>query len=262
MMFRSLLGTLLVVLLPAIGYGLDPVELPSVWHPVLAEVAGITDPGERAARIGARFLGTPYVANTLGGGPGEPESLVSRLDAVDCFTLLDYVEALRRSLTPGEFRQRLIEVRYRDGHIAWGARRHFFTDWATAPGGWFKDVTAQIGGERTRQADKQLNRKADGTLYLPGVAVQLRTVRFVPTAAVDDSIFDGLRSGDYLGIYATEPGLDVSHVGIIVRTNGRLLLRHASSRRAEQRVTDSDLGSYLAGKPGIVVLRPQRVGTP
>jgi hypothetical protein len=250
--------SLLLLLIPATGRGLEEADVPTI----LAEVAVLADPGDRVVRLSAAFLGTPYVANTLVGGPGKPESLVSRLDAVDCFTLLDYVEALRRSSVSGEFRQRLIEVRYRDGRIAWEARRHFFTDWAAAPGGLLKDVTALVGGGQARQADKQLNRKADGTLYLTGVAVQPRTVSFVPTAAVDGSILDRLRSGDYLGIYTPAPGLDVSHVGIVVRANGRLLLRHASSRGAEQRVTDSDLGTYLAGRPGIVVLRPQMVSPP
>jgi hypothetical protein len=252
---KALLVISLLLLTPIASQGLEETGVPAI----LAEVAGLDDPGDRVVRLSAAFLGTPYVADTLKGGPGEPESLVSRLDAVDCFTLLDYVEALRRSTVPGEFRQRLIEVRYRDGRIAWETRRHFFTDWAAAPGGRLKDVTALVGGKQTRQADKQLNRRGDGTLYLPGVAVQSRTVNFVPTAAIDGGVLDRLRSGDYLGIYATAPGLDVSHVGIVVRTNGRVVLRHASSRGEIRRVVDSDLGDYLADKPGFVVLRPQPI---
>ncbi|NIQ97854.1 MAG: DUF1460 domain-containing protein, partial [Desulfuromonadales bacterium] len=50
-------------------------------------------PGEQIVAISNRFLGTPYRAGTLGGGPGQTEALTVSLDAVDCFTLLDYVEA-------------------------------------------------------------------------------------------------------------------------------------------------------------------------
>lgn len=256
------LGALLVMLLPASGHALETAELPALWQPILAEAANIKDPGARAVHLSTHFLGTPYRAQTLVGSAASPEQLTIRLGAVDCFTFIDYVEALRRSATPAQFRDRLIEVRYRNRLIAWETRRHFFTDWGHPPEGLVADVTAEVGGKRARTADKQLNRKADDTLYLPGVAVQVRTVHFIPTSALEDRLLAGLRSGDYLGIYSAAPGLDVSHVGIVVRSGGRLLLRHASSSRSEQRVIDSDLTAYLAGKPGIVVLRPQAVAEP
>lgn len=249
-------GLGLTVLLLTVGSGRGEAGLPAGWEQLPAAMAALSDPGERVAQISARFLGTPYQSRTLIGGADTPEQLIIRFDAVDCFTLLDYVEALRRAATPEEFRQRLIEVRYRDGVIAWDHRRHFFTDWVAVPGGPVIDVTTKTGGKSARATLKRLNRKADGTLYLPGVAVQERIIRFIPTAALDDSVLKRLRHGDYLGIYAPAPGLDVSHVGIVVRSEGRLLLRHASSRGEAGRVIDSDLRGYLAGKPGIVVLRP------
>ena len=255
--WRRIGGLLLAALLLWTGCGWGQDGLAPGWDAALQATARLDDPGERVVQISARFLGTPYRANTLGGGPAIPEQLTIRLEAVDCFTLLDYVEALRRSATPAEFRTHLVAVRYRDGIIAWDHRRHFFTDWVAAPGGPVVNLTAKIGGKSTRQPLKQLNRRADGTRYLPGVAVQERPVRFIPAAALDDSVLKRLRPGDYLGIYAPEAGLDVSHVGIVVRTDdNKLLLRHASSRREAGRVIDSDLRAYLAGKPGIIILRP------
>ncbi len=248
---------LLLVLLLAAAVGRAGDGPPSAWEDLLAAIAPLEDAGERATAISARFLGTAYRADTLGGGPGLPEELVVSLDAVDCFTLLDYVEALRRSSTPGEFRQRLAEVRYRNGMLAWEQRRHFFTDWSTARDGRVVDVTAEIGGHRTKQSVKLLNRRADGGLFLPGVAVQERTVRFLPVAALGRDVLERLRPGDYLGIYTAEPGLDVTHVGIVVRRDARLYLRHASSPTAAGQVIDSDLVSYLSGKPGVVILRPR-----
>ena len=252
-----LLVVLLVLLLPVGGHAQMPAELPAHWQALVAATTELADPGERAAKISTGFLGTAYVADTLGGGADLPEQLVVRLDAVDCFTLLDYVEALRRSAVPEEFPRRLIEVRYRDGRIAWENRRHFFTDWALAPEGLVVDATAAVGGKQTRTAHKQLNRKGVDGLYLAGIAVRERRVQFIPGTALDAAVFARLRPGDYVGIYSPDPGLDVTHVGIVVRVDGRLMLRHASSRQAERRVVDSDLAGYLAGKPGIVVLRPQ-----
>jgi hypothetical protein len=51
-------------------------------------------------------------------------------------------------------------------------------------------------------------------------------------------------------------GLDVSHVGIIIRDRDALLLRHASSDRRFRKVVDQDFQTYISGKPGLIVLRP------
>lgn len=231
--------------------------LPGPHAEPAAALPRATTPGERAVQISARFLGTPYAADTLGGGAGRPEQLTVRPDAVDCFTLLDYIEALRRADSPGEFRQRLIEVRYRDGVIAWSHRRHFFTDWAAAPEGRIVDVTASVGGRAARQVDKELNCKDDGQPLLAGVACQRRVIRYLPASALDDALVARLRPGDYLGSYSPEPGLDVSHVGLLVEHDGKRWLRHASSRPGVGRVIDSELHEYFSAKPGLIVLRPQ-----
>ncbi len=68
----------------------------------------------------------------------------------------------------------------------------------------------------------------------------------------------GLRTGDYLGAYAEDGGLDVTHVGIFVDGPDGPLVRNASSLRANNKVVDEPLGDYLRTIPGIVVLRPKR----
>ena len=249
----ALLCALLLAAAGAYGGG----ELPPAWHSSVVKSARLAEPGERVVRLSARFLATPYRANTLIGRADIPEQLVVAMDGVDCFTLLDYVEAMRRSATPGDFRRHLVEVRYRGGVIAWEKRRHFFTDWAADPGSRVVDVTAEVGGPRTREAVKTLNRDKDGSPLLPGVPVSERTVRYLPSEALDAALLKRLRPGDYLGIYSPKPWIDVSHVGIAVQRAGRWFLRHASSRREAGKVIDSDLLDYLAGRPGLVVLRPQ-----
>jgi hypothetical protein len=51
-------------------------------------------------------------------------------------------------------------------------------------------------------------------------------------------------------------GLDVSHVGIVIRDERRLYLRHASSQETTGKVIDQDLKGYITDKPGILVFRP------
>ncbi|MCK5753285.1 MAG: DUF1460 domain-containing protein, partial [Mycobacterium sp.] len=66
---------------------------------VRRETPGAAGAPPPAAVLSQRFLGTAYGANTLVGSQGVPEQLVIDLERVDCFTLADYVEALKRAET-------------------------------------------------------------------------------------------------------------------------------------------------------------------
>ena len=215
-------------------------------------------PGERIVHISHLFLGAPYAANTLRGGPQQAEQLVVNLAEFDCFTLLDTIEALRRAATPADFPEQLKQVRYRGGKVAYASRRHFFSDWVAADSAGMSDVTAAVGQGRARVVAKQLNQKEDGSLWLPGLPVTGRDVTYIPTVKIDRVVLSALQAGDYVGIYAAHQGADVSHTGLIVKTGARVLLRHASSSPGVRRVVDVDLLAYLQGKPGLVVYRASR----
>jgi hypothetical protein len=220
---------------------------------MLAAASALPDPSARIDFISGRFLGVPYGKSTLIGSPWVPEVFVVDLQAVDCFTYLDYVESMRLSHTFYEFRRHLIWVRYRSGTVAYGERNHFFTDWAGSIR--VEDVTGAIGREKATAVTKTLNRKSDGRSILPEIPPVERRIAFIPTGKLDEQTLDRLRTGDYIGIYAPADGLDVSHVGICIRHESRILLRHASA--TAQKVVDQDFNPYIAGKPGIVVLRPR-----
>jgi hypothetical protein len=83
-----------------------------------------------------------------------------------------------------------------------------------------------------------------------------RTITYIPADEIDETMLQGLRAGDYAGIYSDSPGLDVSHVGIIIRAGASLFLRHASSSGDLRKIVDQDLIQYMQGRPGLVVLRP------
>ncbi|HUJ68127.1 MAG TPA: N-acetylmuramoyl-L-alanine amidase-like domain-containing protein, partial [Syntrophorhabdales bacterium] len=203
--------------------------------------------------ISGVFLGIPYGESTLLGGKDVAEALVIDLESMDCFTFIDYVEAMRLSSSFGDFRGHLRKVRYRGAMVTYGTRRHFFTDWR--PTRRVRDVTREVGGKKVGSAVKTLNRKADGSPVLTGIPEKERRIIFVPTSLVDRGVLGSLRTGDYVGIYTEAEGLDVSHVGIIIRDGRRLLFRHASS--VKRKVLDQDFLPYINGKPGIVVLRPE-----
>jgi hypothetical protein len=222
----------------------------------MGSASTLSDPGLRIGMISKEFLGVPYEGFTLVGSREVPERLVIGLDGVDCFTFIDYVEAMRLSRSMADFRDALIRVRYREGRVAFEGRKHFFTDWVQPPDGLVRDITREIGGAACVSAVKKLNLKEDGSLFLPGIMVREREVRYIPAESVDSSLEERLKTGDYVGIYTHVPGLDVSHVGIFAREGNAAFLRHASSSEGLRRVVDQEFGTYIAAKPGIVVMRP------
>ncbi|MBF6356248.1 DUF1460 domain-containing protein [Nocardia higoensis] len=213
--------------------------------------------GELLEALSRPLLGTPYGANMLIGSATEPEQLVIDLRRVDCFTYLDYVEALSRASDRDEFVRALVDTRYTGGQVEFTRRKHFFTDWAHTDRIAATDITATLSPNAVTVTE-HLNAKADGGLYLPGLPVVERDLTYIPSGAVDRDVLAGLRTGDYLGAYADTPGLDVTHVGLVVRTpDGGLFFRNASSLAANNAVVDSPLSDYLATVPGIIVLRPR-----
>ena len=104
---------------------------------------------------------------------------------------------------------------------------------------------------------KRLNDKDDGTSFLPGIPCLQREVEYIPTVLFDDTVMAGLKTGDYAGFYSNMEGLDVSHVGIIIRKGDSVSIRHASSSTTQRKVLDEDFKNCIADKPGVIVLRPK-----
>ncbi|MEW6109724.1 MAG: N-acetylmuramoyl-L-alanine amidase-like domain-containing protein [Nitrospirota bacterium] len=224
---------------------------------IIHKASEINDPGDRIAFLSGQFLGIDYKESTLTGSPQTPEVFVINFQGVDCFTYIDYIEAMRLSGSFSEFKENLKKVRYRGGNVAFENRNHFFTDWSEFNSGYIDDVTDKIGKHKTKRIMKMLNRKDDGTYFIPGIKPKQREIRYIQADIIDDSVFNGLRSGDYAGVYSEINGLDVSHVGIIIRDIDMVYLRHAS--RNERKIIDQDFGNYISGKPGLIVLRPRKL---
>lgn len=224
---------------------------------IIRKAAQIRLTGRKIDAISWHFLGTDYRDGTLIGNEKTPELFVVDFSGVDCFTLLDYVEALRLSDSFLAFRNNLARVRYRSGIIAFDHRNHFFSDWGIFNGDFIEDVTVEIGKGHTRSSGKRLNVKEDGTFYLAGIAPVERSINYIPSHSMNESIIRKCRTGDYIGVYAENSGLDVTHVGIFIRSKGKAYFRHASSLPEYRQVIDQDFLTYMIGKPGLLVLRPR-----
>ena len=222
----------------------------------IAQASKLKDTSERIDFISRQFLGVPYQEKTLVGDAQTPELLVINLAGVDCFTFLDYVEAMRRSGSFAAFKENLRKVRYQNGVVDYKHRNHFFSDWTLFNAGFIDDVTGQIGAGKAKKTVKTLNAAEGSQTLLPGITVRRREITYIPSEFIDDLILAQLKTGDYLGVYIAQANLDASHVGIVIRKEGRIFFRHASSQEKYHTVVDEDLKNYLLHKPGVIILRP------
>lgn len=207
--------------------------------------------------VSAQFLATPYRDHVLQGSASTPEKLIIDFTGLDCFTYLDYVEAARRSYSQQDFVNQLVLTRYVDGIVSFTHRKHFFSDWANRTYELATDITAAVSPDSVTVV-KQLNLKADGSNYLPGLPVVERAITYIPTAHIDAALIRKLRTGDFIGIYTPLAGLDVTHVGLFIMTDRGPMLRNASSRAENQKVVDSPFLDYVARRPGIIVYRAKQ----
>lgn len=224
---------------------------------VIRKASELRSSGVRIKFLSAQFLGTQYKENTLIGNIDIQEELVINLEGVDCFTFIDYIEAMRLSKSFAEFEDNLGKVRYQSGNISYESRNHFFTDWREFNSELVKDVTREIGAEKSRHIKKALNQKDDTAYFLSGIPCREREVVYIPSESVDDAVIESMKTGDYAGIYSEKEGLDVSHAGIIIKDGNKTFLRHASSAANNRKVVDEGFREYIDDKPGIVLLRPK-----
>lgn len=214
----------------------------------------IQEPDKQITFLSEQFLGIYYKENTLIGSTDVQEVFVINLEAVDCFTFIEYIEAMRLSNSFNVFKNNLKKIRYQDNIVNYYKRNHFFTDWREFNFSSIEDVTSQIACDKATVVEKRINLKEDGTYFLPGIESKLREIRYIPSNFVDNAISADLKNGDYIGIYSAKAGLDVSHVGILIKDKDRVILRHASSEY--KKVVEQDFEKYIEDKPGIIVLRP------
>ena len=205
---------------------------------IIRKASEISNTGKRIDFLSRQFLDTDYVESTLIGETNTPEVFVINLHGVDCITFIEYVEAMRLSDSFPAFERNLQKVRYKSGIVGFTSRNHFFTDWKESNAEFVADVTGELGGDKTRTIQKTLNQIENGTYFLPGIEPVQRGVQYVPSDKIDISVLNKLSTGDYLGIYSSKAGLDVSHAGILIREDDNICLRHASSQKELRKVAE------------------------
>ncbi len=215
---------------------------------LIAKAKGSPKIADRIDLISRGLFGAKYVADTLIGGPKQPEKFVVYDDAFDCVTYCEIVLAAALAGDMPGFESALRQIRYHNGEVAWRERNHYFSDWCA------RNIENKICGPvaiDTVPIVKSSN-------LVPELGKQQWTLDVIPQAKLLENAAV-LQTGDILGFISRRANLDYAHTGFIAfgKNNGELLLRHASSTRL--RVMEQPLAPFLAANRTeyVTVVRPQ-----
>ncbi|MBQ4056459.1 MAG: DUF1460 domain-containing protein [Bacteroidaceae bacterium] len=248
------------------GYASEPDSMKvERW---LREASSLPKDSCRTLHFAKKMLGTPYVAGTL--DVNNEETLVVHLDKVDCTTLVETVLALAIADQQGKqnfeaFKEALMLVRYRDGHLAgYSSRLHYFSDWIknNEAKGLVRECTSDTKislssklslNFMSTHSDSYLPMKKDTSLIsqvaLFEKAWQGVEVRFIPKEKLNQSPNElKIKNGDILAITTNIKGLDVVHVGFAYWKQGKLHLLHASSVAGKVIMDNQSLYDYSKNK--------------
>ncbi len=222
------------------------------------------------------LMGTPYVAGTL---EGEREWLTINIDQLDCTTFVETLYALTRTTLDGrtswrDYARNLESVRYRDGEMGdYSSRLHYISDWIVnnTHRGNLREVTAEIDGARYevktldymskhRDSYKQL---ADSAMWAKvknfEIGYRMHRYPYLKKEWLDAKKAKTIKSGDIVALVTKTEGLDVSHMGVIIKEGEKLYLLHASSTDKKVKLEKDELKETLRRNRSWTAIRVIRV---
>lgn len=224
-------------------------------------------PAQAIAQLAKFFLGKPYVASSLDSGGSE--RLWVDLTRFDCMLFVEQLLALALSSDWQSFVAKMRGMRYENGQVDYCSRNHYFQAWAASAEdqGWVEDVTDRFPGYRRRMLN--LNYMSNhSSLYFPLQRPSvLRCIEekesrlnveqlYIPNEGLHE-VSNYFRDGDLFAIATSVPGLDVTHMGVIVLGAEGVSAIHAVPGQGVIRsIPFADYVRSVPGSIGVVVLRP------
>jgi len=231
--------------------------------------------------FGSALKGIPYVAKTL--EVGKKENLIINLRELDCTTFTENVLALslcavNEKRTFLDFANYIRLIRYKNGHIAYPTRLHYFSSWIeeNTKNGFVTESTAtEAPFSATQTLDISFMSQhaelypalvRDTTMIAEIVQTEKelcgKTYRYIPKSQLKNHrlLKKYIKTGDIIVILTKKAGLDTSHIGIASwHKDGTLHLLNAS--QIHKKVVDEPmtLYTYMQKHPsqiGIRVITP------
>ena len=226
-------------------------------------------------KIGLSFLETPYVAATLENGL--EEKLVINLRQLDCTTFAESTLALARTVKLNKkdfesFIAELQKIRYRNGvRNQYPSRLHYFSEWIQ--NNHKRSIISGSVNQNGVKSDKAINYMSthpsdypvlkEHPELIPAIAQQEKELSekgfmFFPKSDIPN-LYRNLKHGDIIALTSSIDGVDVNHVGIIIRKDNEFHLLHAPLSGKKVLVSDGPITDFLkpqSKNSGIMIARP------
>jgi hypothetical protein len=235
--------------------------------------------GEVMGRIALALEGTPYKSGTLDVSV-DTEVCTVNLSGLDCVTFVETCLDLARVLKRGNpsVDALLNEVRftrYRGGKQGdYTSRLHYTSDWLldNERKGVLQLLSKLPGSEPFQPAVDFMSAHPQsypqlasapsllGKLKSQEAALNKNQLMFVPAEKIAQ-VESLLQTGDIVGLCSRVPGLDIEHVGLVIRKDGVARFMDASSAKSRMKVTLESGALHQAitrsnKNPGAVFARP------
>ena len=230
---------------------------------------------ELLVKIGLSFQGTPYVAATLENGLAE--KLVVNLRQLDCTTFVETTLALARTVKSGKtdfesFAAELERLRYRNGiRNHYPSRLHYFSEWIS--NNEQKGIVNSHPNQNGVKFDKTINYMSthpgdypvlkEFPALIPAIALQEKELSgknfmYFPKGNIA-ALYQNLHHGDIIALTSAIDGVDINHVGIIIKKNNEFYLLHAPLSGKKVLVSDVPITDFIkptSKNSGIMIARP------
>jgi hypothetical protein len=235
---RLLAGLPLWVAGGAASAAANTVAKTALIERLIGESRSLPTVSRRIDFISGKLLGIRYRANTLIGGPHDPEKFVIRDDAFDCVTFCEVVLAAAIARNLEEFETSLRRIRYDHGNVQYDRRNHYFADWCKR--NIENGICRPVAIEPSVVIDKTVTwHREFGRHQVSMVAISKETL--LASAKL-------LAPGDIIGFASKRASLDYYHTGLVAfGRSGELLLRNASQSRG--RVVEDKMATFVTANP-------------
>ncbi len=240
--------------------------------------SGLTSPNKLVAFYGRELAGTPYVAHTL---EGATEMLTINIDQLDCTTFVETLYALARTTLNGryswrDFANNLENVRYRGGKVdGYASRLHYISEWAVenVSRGNITEISRDFSVSKsmvktidfmTKHRDLYPALKDSATyerLRNNEVGYRNHMFHYIRKDYLSNrEVKEGLQEGDIVALVTKVEGLDVSHMGVIVKDEkGDVYLLNASQKEGKVVIDAQNLKRALSGTNSNIGIRVFRI---
>lgn len=230
---------------------------------------------ELMVEIGLSFLDTKYVAATLENGL--EEKMIINLRELDCTTFVENCLSLARTVKQGKtdfesYVAELERIRYRDGiRNQYPSRLHYFSEWiqnnskrkivTEAPNFQGIKLNKTINYMSTHPQDYPVL-KTNPEL-IPAIVLQEKEISatgfyYFPKNN-PENLLKNLKHGDIIALTSVIDGVDINHVGIIIRKTNQFHLLHAPLSGGKVLISDGPITDFIQPKSknsGIIIARP------